>query len=61
MYHHLKPVGFIEEIDECFDWLYKAVDNQEPSIIQYVLFPGLDPLRSHSRYKVLLRKMNLEA
>jgi adenylate cyclase len=50
----------LREIDECFDCLYKAVDNREPTIVQFIFFPGFDPLRSHPRYKALLRKMNLE-
>ena len=48
------------EIDECFDWLYKAVDNREPATFHMICSPTLDPLRSHPRYKALLRKMNLE-
>jgi adenylate cyclase len=49
------------EIDECFDWLYKAVDNREPTISHVTCVPMYDPLRSHPRYKALLRKMNLES
>ena len=48
------------EIDECFDWLYKAVDDREPTISHVTCNPIFDPLRSHPRYKALLRKMNLE-
>jgi tetratricopeptide (TPR) repeat protein len=50
----------IGEIEKCFDWLEKAVE--EP--IGYRLFHHIhstfDPLRSHPRYHALLRKMNLE-
>ena len=48
------------EIDRCFDWLEKAVDEHDPMILHFPVAPGYDPLRSHPRYKDLLRKMNLE-
>jgi len=48
------------EIDECFDWVFKAIENQEFMILFLINDPGFDPLRSHPRYKALLRKMNLE-
>ena len=50
----------LDEIDECFNWTFKAIENQEFFISMLINDPGFDPLRSHPRYKALLRKMNLE-
>ena len=49
------------EVDECFDWLNKAVDDRELTALHMICHPGFESLRSHPRYKALLRKMNLEA
>jgi adenylate cyclase len=50
----------LREMDRCFDWMEKSVDEHE-SMFQYALFdPIVDPFRSHPRYHALLRKMNLE-
>jgi serine/threonine-protein kinase len=49
------------QIDKYFDWLEKAVN--EFDAVNFLIahnVPTLDPLRSHPRYKALLRKMNLE-
>jgi len=46
------------EVDQAFDWLEKAIDEHSPWIIRSYMG---EPLRSHPRYKALLRKMNLEA
>ena len=51
--------GFGEE-EKGFDWLNKAVDEHESIILFLHLDSSFDPLRSHPRYKALLRKMNLE-
>ena len=48
------------EIDECFVWLDKGIDERDALILQLLRAPIWDPLRSHPRYKALLRKMNLE-
>jgi len=47
------------ETDKGFDWLYRAVEEHEYVILPYIIHPFFDPLRSHPRYKALLRKMNL--
>jgi adenylate cyclase len=49
------------EVDECFDWLNKAVDDRDLTALHMICHPGFESLRSHPRYKALLRKMNLEA
>jgi serine/threonine protein kinase/Tfp pilus assembly protein PilF len=46
------------EIDQAFDWMEKGVDELDQTVIGNVS-PILDPLRSHPRFKILLRKMNL--
>ncbi len=38
----------------------KAVDEREPAMLHLAVEPTYDPLRSHARYRALLRKMNLE-
>jgi TolB-like protein/Tfp pilus assembly protein PilF len=48
------------EMDKAFDWYEKAVDEREPLMLHFHVHPNYDPLRSHPRYKALLRKMNLE-
>ncbi len=51
----------LAEIDRAFDWLEKAVDEHDSSILMLPVQPLYDPLRSHPRYHALLRKMNLVA
>jgi serine/threonine protein kinase/Tfp pilus assembly protein PilF len=51
---------FLKEIDKCFDWLEKAIDEGDSQIIHLGVNPVFDPLRSHPRYHALLRKMNLQ-
>ena len=48
------------ETDKGFDWLDKAVEDLQPFLLVLINHSCLDPLRSHPRYKALLRKMNLE-
>jgi serine/threonine-protein kinase len=48
------------ESDKAFDWLEKAVDEQDALILHFQVSPYSDPLRSHPRFHALLRKMNLE-
>ena len=49
------------ETDKGFDWLDKAADAHESVILHIPVDPFADSIRSHPRYKALLRKMNLEA
>jgi len=48
------------EIDKAFDWYEKAIDEREPLMLHFHVHPNYDPLRTHPRYKALMRKMNLE-
>lgn len=48
------------EMDKAFDWFEKAVDEREPLMLHCHVHPNYDPVRTHPRYKALLRKMNLE-
>ncbi len=48
------------DMDACFDWLDKAVEERDSMIFMISVNPLFDPLRSHPRYHALLRKMNLE-
>ena len=48
------------EIDKAFDWFEKGVEERHSIILFLYALPFFDPLRSHPRYKALLRKMNLE-
>jgi len=48
------------EIDKAFDWLEKAVDEFSALFLELHGGPIFDTLRSHPRYKALLRKMNLD-
>ena len=49
------------EFEQGIDWLEKACDEHYVGVAQTSMDPMLDPLRSHPRYRALLRKMNLEA
>ena len=50
------------ETEKAFDWFDKAVEERSPIILIYSfhMFPNYEYLRSHPRYKALMRKMNLE-
>jgi serine/threonine-protein kinase len=48
------------ELDKAFDWFEKAVDEHDPLMLHFHVHPNYDPLHTHPRYSVLLRKMNLE-
>jgi len=49
------------EMDKTFDWFERGVEERHSVILFLIPLPVFDPLRSHPRYKTLLRKMNLEA
>jgi hypothetical protein len=47
------------DVEKVFDWLHKAAEDHQSFLLLLLNHPFLDPLRSHSRYRALLRKMNL--
>jgi len=49
------------ETDKAFDWLEKGLDERSSWVVTLRAHPIWEPLRSHPRYRALLRKMNLEA
>jgi len=63
---YVSPYGFAQirlglgEIEECLDWLGKAVEEHSSLIYLLGVNPVFAPLRSLPRYRSLLRKMNLE-
>jgi hypothetical protein len=48
------------ELYKALDWTEKAIDECDSIMFLLPFNPIFDSLRSHPRYKVLLRKMNLE-
>jgi serine/threonine protein kinase/Tfp pilus assembly protein PilF len=46
--------------DQAFEWLEKAYEEHDVYLSQLKVFPWFDSLRSDSRYKAMLKKMNLE-
>ena len=49
------------ELDEAFAWMNRAIDQRDPMMTPIRSYPFFDPIRSDSRFAVLLRKMNLES
>jgi TolB-like protein/Tfp pilus assembly protein PilF len=49
------------EVDTCFDWLNRAVDECDQFMMPIKTYDFLDPIRSDPRFALLLRKMHLEA
>ncbi len=48
------------EMDKAFARFEKAAEEHDPLMLHFHLHPNYDSLRSHPRYKALLRKLNLE-
>jgi tetratricopeptide (TPR) repeat protein len=48
------------EIDKGLNWFERSINDHDGLIPISYAFPLYDPLRSHPRYRALLRKMNLE-
>jgi TolB-like protein len=63
---YVSPTSFIwahlglEEIDDAFVWMGRAIEERDSIIIPIKTYPSFDPLRDDPRYSALLRKMNLE-
>ncbi len=52
--------GELSQMDNAFKWLEKAYEVRDHWLTYLKIFPILDSLRSDSRFKALLKKMNLE-
>lgn len=50
----------LDEWDDAFQWLDRAVETRDPLVMPIKTYPFLDPVRTDARYHALLRKMNLE-
>jgi TolB-like protein/tetratricopeptide (TPR) repeat protein len=50
----------LDEIDEAFTWLDRAIDERDPMIVPIKSYEFFDSIRSDPRFAALLRKMNLE-
>ncbi len=49
----------LEEADAAFEWLEKAYERRQYTLVWIRFDPSLDPLRSDPRFDDLLRRMNL--
>ena len=49
----------LDENDHAFQWLEKAYDERDVWIFYFNVDPIFDNIRSDSRHKVLLKKLNL--
>jgi tetratricopeptide (TPR) repeat protein len=63
--HYVPPyfLGLIHaalgDKDESFSWLQRAYEQHDSYLVRLKVEPVIDPLRSDSRYRELLRRMNL--
>ena len=48
------------EFDNAIDWLEKMIEERDAQFLHMGISPIIAPLRSHPRYRALLRKMNLD-
>jgi len=49
----------LQSVENCLDWLEKAVDEREPQIIHFPIKPMYDGFRNHPRFQALLARMRL--
>jgi len=54
--HFIVSLG---NIDLAFEFLEKAYEARDPLLYDIKVFPLLDPIRSDSRYALLLQKLHL--
>ena len=47
------------ETDRAFSWLETAVEDRDPNLCYFNADPHFQPLRTHSRYEQILRRVNL--
>jgi len=63
---YVLPTNFVwiyvglEEYDNAFAWMERAIDDRDSIIIPIKSYPFFDPMRSDPRFLALLHKMNLE-
>jgi hypothetical protein len=50
----------LHEIDAAFEWLDRAYEERDGSLILVTASPEFDPLRSDPRFGALLKRMGLE-
>ena len=50
----------LQEIDNAFEWLDRAVDARDQLMMPIKTYAFMDPIRSDQRFAVLLHKMNLK-
>jgi serine/threonine-protein kinase len=50
----------VGDLDGCFEWLNRAVDQREPIMTTMKNWSLFDPLHADPRFPVLLRRMNLD-
>jgi hypothetical protein len=50
----------LREVDAAFEWLDRAFEERDGSLILVTAAPEFDPLRSDPRFRALLARMGLE-
>ena len=53
--------AFRGEIDEAFNWLFKAVEMRDPVILEILTYPSFNELYKDPRWDEIINKMNLPA
>jgi serine/threonine-protein kinase len=48
------------DIDGCFEWMEKAVEEKDSRLLNMIRSPKTDPLRDDPRFNAILAKMGLE-
>jgi len=57
--HIARAYAYRSQSDSSFEWLEKAYQIRDPVLTYIKADPGFAKFRADSRYKALLRKMNL--
>jgi len=48
------------DMDGCFEWMDRAVEEKDPRLLNMIRSPKTDPLRDDPRFNAILEKMGLE-
>jgi serine/threonine-protein kinase len=48
------------ELDECFEWMNRAVDVKDPRLLSLIRSPKTDTIKDDPRFLAILKRMNLE-